>query len=347
MEEFKNWGPWEVELSKRSHEVLGPALGAELAPQYTPLVNLNICLPEQAKAVEHCRNVNYTMFEVDRIPQNWVSALKAMDEVWVPTDYNRWLFTRSGVPQKKLSVLPIGYDPAVYHPFVPALPLTCEGKNVLDFPIRIVAICEVTNRKNFWGLLHTFYQVAALVGVDKCCLILKAANYSQQLSLREQVDEFRRERLADGSAQDLPYNVFNYLPLLPEEVHPQFVKMGTHYLSTSLGEGWDLTALQAAALGLHLFVPHHSAYSCWLDNSVCTMLPVAQKQAAFQAGALTRLYENANWVAFDMPASVQIIASALLDPSLIEEKKARMRSYIQQFQWSKLLGQYLEALHLA
>ncbi|HIL68519.1 MAG TPA: hypothetical protein EYG38_01525, partial [Verrucomicrobia bacterium] len=37
-------------------------------------------------------NIGRTMFETDRIPKNWVKVCNKMDEIWVPSQFNRDTF---------------------------------------------------------------------------------------------------------------------------------------------------------------------------------------------------------------------------------------------------------------
>jgi hypothetical protein len=346
LEEFLHWGPYEVQLRKEQHECLGKALSSKLFPQVEPVTNLNICLPEQIRTFDHMRNMIFTMFETDNIPQAWVPFLDNVDEILVPTEFNHWSFTRNGVHPGKVKVLPIGFNPDRYNEEVDPLPLTFNDRSILDYEVRFLTICELTNRKNFWGTLHLFYKVAEKIGTHKCCLLLKVGNYSKQISLKEEIEKFKKQLIIDKVIQDLPYAVFNYVPLIPEEVHPNFIRIGTHYLSTSLGEGWDLSALQSAACGLSLFVPMHSAYQCWLDQDSVTFLPISKKMGAFQENATNRLYEGSNWFAFHLPDSIDIIADNILNPAILDHKKTILKEKIKRFQWTNLIDSYIEALHL-
>lgn len=347
LDEFRNWGPFEVKLSEENHRSLGKALAHKLPQHHTALTHLNICLPEQVQVYENRFNTLYTMFETDNIAESWIPFLENMDQIFVPTDFNHWSFTRNGkIPKEKVKVLPVGYRPEIYNEEVCPLPFEVEGKPIADYPIRFLVVCEITDRKNFWGTLQTFYSVAARIGVDKCCLIMKVGNYSRTMSLEDEISRFRKQLITDGAIPDLPYAVFNYRPLLSEVAHPMFLRCGTHYLSTSLGEGWDLTAMQAAACGLHLFVPMHSAYQCWLNQDCVSFLPITKKMEAAQTGATFRLYQGSNWFAFHLPDTIDLITQAVLDDSIVKVKKEKMKSLLQSFEWSAAIPQYIKALRL-
>ncbi len=50
--------------------------------------------------------IGRTMFETDRLPVEYVRACNMMDYIWVPSEFNRATFARSGVAREKLVVIP-------------------------------------------------------------------------------------------------------------------------------------------------------------------------------------------------------------------------------------------------
>jgi glycosyltransferase involved in cell wall biosynthesis len=345
---FQNWGPWHLDLEPQTLAVLSQMLERKPYPQPGPISNLNICLPEQAQLLDSHRNCIYTMFESDRIPDVWVDALRMVDEIFVPTEFNHWSFSKSGVSNKKITILPVGFNPSKYHPEVTALPLhdRVTGESPMDYPIRFLVVCEITNRKNFFGTLQTFFKVAERIGVNECCLVLKAGSYSRRVSTAGTIKKVKKALIQRKEVADLPYHIFNYTPLVPEIVHPSFIKIGTHYLSTSLGEGWDLTAMQAAACGLNLFIPEHTAYKCWLDQSVASFLPVGHVSPASQDNGLQKLYSGSHWYNIDPEGAVDVIVSSIKDPDLLERKRSLMASFLHRYHWKTLIPLYQKALHL-
>src|SRR6185295_1988499 len=51
--------------------------------------------------------VGYTMLEVDGFPRDWVRAAQKMDEVWVPSEFNRQGFLDSGLT-RPIEIIPLG-----------------------------------------------------------------------------------------------------------------------------------------------------------------------------------------------------------------------------------------------
>src|SRR5262249_51701889 len=68
------------------------------------------------------------------------------------------------------------------------------------------------------------------------------------------------------------------------------------YISMSFGEGWDQTAVEAAASGLKLIVPDHTAYHTYLDSSVACFISSREVPAQVSTDADTAaLFAGANW----------------------------------------------------
>lgn len=58
--------------------------------------------------------IGRTMFESDRTPSGWVDRLSSMDELWVPSVFQRDVFAAGGVDPAKMLVLPEAVDTAYF-----------------------------------------------------------------------------------------------------------------------------------------------------------------------------------------------------------------------------------------
>ncbi len=61
-------------------------------------------------------SIGRTMFETDRIPEDWVYTCNQLSEIWVPSQFNRDTFTSSGVNPEKIRVIPCPLDFDFYSP---------------------------------------------------------------------------------------------------------------------------------------------------------------------------------------------------------------------------------------
>src|SRR5262245_1583101 len=116
---------------------------------------LHFCMPHQVKP-EHGRlNVNYTMFEADRLPERWVAHNLSHDLVIVPTASSLNAWTSSGFPGARIRVCPLGVDVDRFRPGIEPLPLADrQGRPVGEYRTRLLNVSEISPRKNLLALFR-------------------------------------------------------------------------------------------------------------------------------------------------------------------------------------------------
>jgi glycosyltransferase involved in cell wall biosynthesis len=67
-------------------------------------------------SVPTTKTIGITLFETDRVPQDWPSQCNRMDELWVPSKFNYDTFSRSGVDVSKLRVVPYSINVTRFYP---------------------------------------------------------------------------------------------------------------------------------------------------------------------------------------------------------------------------------------
>ena len=102
--------------------------------------------------------------------------------------------------------------------------------------------------------------------------------------------------------------------------------------------------MEAAAMGLHLIVPNHSAYTTYLDESVARMIPVRRVPAKFGWNdGPHKLYHGADWWEPDEDAVADYIHKAITNDSEEKNLAARMR-IAKEFTWKKATIRLIEIL---
>jgi glycosyltransferase involved in cell wall biosynthesis len=93
---------------------------------------------------------------------------------------------------------------------------------------------------------------------------------------------------------------------------PGLFAAASHYWSMSHGEGWDQPMIEAAASGLRLIAPRHTAYLTYLDAEVAQLIP-ARPEPADVSGApwAAPLFDGARWWAPDEDAAAQALRNAI------------------------------------
>ena len=107
-------------------------------------------------------------------------------------------------------------------------------------------------------------------------------------------------------------SILFYDEVLGDRQMPALFAAATHYWSMSHGEGWDQPMVEAAASGLRLIAPAHSAYLAYLDPSVARLIPARQVPARVDGDdGLSSLVSGADWWEPDEEAAVEVIRDAI------------------------------------
>lgn len=162
--------------------------------------------------------VGRSMYETDRIPSDWLApATCLVDEVWVPSDFNRGTFAAAGVPQARIRVLHEAVDTRSL--FAPAKGFPEEDK-VVDEPtwlvphilppcgadggprgwgvdgqqsrFRILSVFKWEHRKGWDVLLRAYWR--AFGARDRVCLYLRT---KMDASNRREFEQLREEMLTE------------------------------------------------------------------------------------------------------------------------------------------------------
>ena len=271
---------------------------------------LQFCMPHQVVAGEGRLTVNYTMFEASTVPAGWVARGRDCDLVVVPTRSSLEAWLASGSPPGKLRVCPLGVDVGRFGPATEALPLPAQGgRPVSDYRVRVLNVSDSMPRKNLAGLVRTW--ISATSAGDDAILIVKVGPATREATSAL----FRRLAIMEqklGKRRDQAAPILFVNRLLTDAEMPGLYAAATHYWSMSHGEGWDQPMTEAAATGLRLIAPAHTAYLDYLDSDVAQLIPVRAVPADARSDPWTaELFEGAHWWTPDEDAAGQALRNAI------------------------------------
>jgi glycosyltransferase involved in cell wall biosynthesis len=271
---------------------------------------LHFCMPHQVRPHAGLRNVNYTMFEATPAPAPWVARNLEHDLVIVPTQSSRTAWLAGGMREDRIRVCPLGVNPHFFTGAAKPLPFQLpQGVPVTRYRVRFLNVSELSPRKNLAGLLRAWTK--ATNTSDDAVLILKLGCTGE-----EQMDRFRSEieglRLESGKTLTEAAPVHFLYDLYSDSEMPRLYCTATHYCSLSFGEGWDQPAMEAAACGLRLIVPNHSAYTSYLDSSQANLISSREIPVHWPGDRPTAaLFRNARWWEPDEDEAAAYIRSAI------------------------------------
>ncbi len=308
-------------------------------------VRLHFVMPPQVEIAQNQRNINFTMFEADRIPTDWLQHNLRHDRVIVPTESSRQAWINSGYPEERIRLCPLGVDAELFQQQVQPLPLKDDcGRPVADYLTRVLNISELTPRKNLLGLLRTWIQATSKS--DDAILIIKINCLWRRWLLKFFLDVKLMERQIGKSRKDAAPVLFLINRRLSDAEMPRLYATATHYWSMSFGEGWDLCMMEAGAAGLHLIAPEHSAYATYLNSDLADMIPCRAVPAKFRwAYGLHKFFQGANWWQPDEDAAAQYIRRAITKGG-IKRNGATQAHLAKHFTWQKATEKLIEVLEL-
>lgn len=190
----------------------------------------------------------YTSWERDRVYPQIIDELQQVGRVWVPCEMNRMAFVNSGLPESKVDVIPYPYDPASCTIAAP------RGREDVPVGRRYYHIGKWEPRKNQHQLLGAF--LLAHTPKSRASLVIKTsgfgstwANYpTAEESVRFWLDDPRvRER--GWTSEHLDRLVRIIYDRISEEDIQRLHEKNNIYISSGLGEAWDIPAFEARLAG--------------------------------------------------------------------------------------------------
>ncbi len=284
-------------------------------------LHLHFGMPHQVVRSPDCPNLNYSMFEADRIPPAWATATETIDLTVVPTESSRLSWIAGGVPADKVAVCPEGADFELFCPGLEPLDLrTGDGRAVRDFRCRFLNVGEFIARKNLAGLLRVWLRETK--AQDEAVLILKPGFYAANSRLHFD-DMVRRLQNDTGRRLDDAAPILVCDRQLDEAEMPRLYGAASHYWSMSFGEGFDLPMMEAAACDLQLIAPCHSSYLHYLRPEYAFLLPVeAVEPEISEDPGLAAFFQGSKWWGPSEEAAAETIR-AIIDGAAPPRQSAR------------------------
>jgi glycosyltransferase involved in cell wall biosynthesis len=199
--------------------------------------------------------IGLAVWETTRIPDEWVHNLNQCTRLWVPSEYQKAAYERSGVV-RPIDVVPFAIPPHVFpHEDLtgglkarqrPGGVLGNELGSIGDNTRVFLSIFQWQHRKNPEGLLAAYYH--AFTGADDVVLVIKSY-LEPNASGNDKLAKVLREALERIKHPNPPRIVLLHRFMNSVELRALY-GFADAYVSLSRAEGWGLPMHEAQLAGL-------------------------------------------------------------------------------------------------
>jgi glycosyltransferase involved in cell wall biosynthesis len=218
-------------------------------------------------------HICYTPFETDGVPLSWLLSLRAMDEIWVPSQHNKEAYLRAGLKNKRIEVIPHGVDLEFYN----------QGVKPLEYnrsKFNFGSIFDWTERKNPNALIKAYYM--AFNKKDDVSLTLRTFWRFPIEKTKEYVyGEIQKIKNSFVGRTDFP-KILCWFDVMVEDLMPSFYRSFDCFVSPTRGEGFGLPFLEAMAVGTPVIGPEWGGNREFMNenNSILVkgeVIPISDK----------------------------------------------------------------------
>lgn len=285
------------------------------------------CIPDYFRPQPGCHNIGLTMLECDRVSARWVAACNAMDEIWVPSTFNRDTFIGSGVDAGKVHVMPLGVDPDRFHPGVPPLSLPPPPPPPPRRQTVFLSNFEWIPRKGYDILISAYLR--EFRRRDPVCLVIKAYSGSRYDPWgREIRAELARISASVGNA-DPPPIVLISRALRWNEM-PSLYTLADCFVLPTRGEGFNLPALEAMACGRPVITTNWSAHLDFVTPDNAYLIPIDGLEEIPAIGTPNDpIYAGALWARPNLDETRRLMRHVAENPDEAREKGRLARAAVE------------------
>lgn len=298
---------WEHDAAGRRYFIDGPAI---------LVINDLPTRFQLFKSEGFQKRIGCTLFETDSFPIIWNEGFKAVDEVLVPTQFNKETFKFAGIPEDRLRILGYSVDTTYYSPV----------KRSSSPKVRLLYVVSNLNRKDPGLLLRAY--LAAFKRTDPVVLTIKIR--MTEARFWETVGPQVSHRF-DYKAPDAPEIRF-VSGTVSEDVMRSIYEDTDIYVTTERAKGWDYPVMEAMAMGIPSISIDWSG-SEFLNNENAYLIPARENLALAHSTQVdnAEMYFGHRWADVDEAEVVKALQKAIADRNKILELGKNCRRDVMRY----------------
>ncbi len=218
--------------------------------------------------------VGFTMLEADGLPKEWVKQCNQMNEIWVPSNFNKSTFAAAGV-KAPIYIMPFGIDVDHFNPKIYAKRISPK--------FTFLSVFEWSERKGQELLFKAFKE--EFKNSKDVILIIKVFNPDHRNNI-----ELELANLNIKADDD------NIIVLLNADI--PYYQLGSLYRGVDCfvlptrGEGWGMPIMEAMTCGIPAIATNWSAQCDFMNEENSYLIKVKKLIPAITKSPY---YKDLNW----------------------------------------------------
>lgn len=313
---------WKAPLF-RMHKIPPKEWNSEITLKNKPIVIQHHPGEALQQIKDSYYNIGRTMYETDRIPEKWIDKCRVMDEIWVPSKFNKKTFTETGVDPNRITVIPEGIDTNIF---------TDENIEPFELPnkagFNFLSIFEWTNRKGWDVLLRAYFE--AFTPDNDVCLYLRTfllSNYDKDTKevIQNKIDDLIQ--VYGYNKSKLPrYELLT--TQLPLEDLLKLYKSVDAFVLPSRGEGWGRPYMEAMAMGLPVIATNWSGNTEFMNDENSYLIDVPRLVEIKDNEIKT--YIGHKWADPSKDHLIDLLKEVFSNPEKAKEKGKTAQEFIRK-----------------
>ena len=275
----------------------------------------------------------WSMYETDRLPYYWKLILnkKEINEVWVPSEFNKETYTKANVERDKISVINLGVDLDKYNPN--NLPLEFKDSNNFYFSF----ISELKLCKGYEVLLKSFYE--EFKDEPKAKLLFKCTS-ANDMNFIKQIAQMIGTYKGNSKAE-----VILLHGAQPEEWMTRLYRTADCFVLPTRGEGWGFGIIQSMASGVPVITTDCSAQTTFINNKNSLLISTALEKIHNIDWLMQVPIQNEHWwYEPNMPQLKKQMRYAFENKNKMVELGKIAREDAEKFSWFNTALQIVSSL---
>lgn len=274
-------------------------------------------------------------FETDTLPVGWAGRCNRLDQIWVPSTFNRESFTRGGVDARRLQVMPEGVDTRQFRPGLQ--PLAIPGRRGFNF----LSVFDWIDRKGWDVLLRAYLQ--AFSADDDVALIVKTHKFDEPgANLEERLVWLIEHEF--GVPLGRAPTVLLLSGLLPKADMPRLYAAADAFVLPTRGEGWGRPFMEAAATQMAVVATRWSGHLDFLNDDNSYLIDIEGVVPA-PVTSDRDIYLGQGWAEPSAEHLSQILRQLAADPAGTRQRARRARQdMVERWDRMVLAPQWADAL---